>query len=109
MAHPEFSLGSAARYLGLVATTMSQWEQAKSHFERALAMNAAMRTRPWLAHSQHDCAAMLLARGEPSDRQHASRLLREAIATYRQLGMHNWAEKADAMVSGLHRAEQSGP
>ena len=109
MAHPEFSLGSAARYLGLVATTMSQWEQAKSHFERALAMNAAMRTRPWLAHSQHDCAAMLLARGEPSDRQHASRLLREAIGTYRQLGMHNWAEKADAMVSGLHRAEQSGP
>ena len=46
-----------------------------------------MGSRPWLAHSQHDYAAMLLARDEPGDREQASRLVREALATYRQLGM----------------------
>lgn len=101
MAHPEFSLGSAARYLGLAASTMSRWEAAESHFERALAMNAEMGTRPWLAHSQHDYAAMLLARDEANDRERASELVGEAGATYRRLGMGNWADEADAMASRL--------
>jgi DNA-binding SARP family transcriptional activator len=96
MAHPEFSLGSAARYLGLAAATMAHWEQAESHFARALAMSAEMGTRPWLAHSQHDYAAMLLARDERGDREQARELVREALATYRELGMHTWAKKADA-------------
>jgi tetratricopeptide (TPR) repeat protein len=94
MAHPEFSLGSAERYLGLVACAMSRWEEAASHFERALAMNADMGTPPWLAHSQHDYAAMLLARGEPGDRKRAGELVHEALAGYRRLGMLDWAEKA---------------
>ena len=101
MAHPEFSLGSAARYLGLVAATMSHWKQAESHFERALAMNAEMGTRPWLAHCQHDYAAMLLARDEPGDREQASGLVRDALATYRQLGMREWADKAVGVESCL--------
>ena len=109
MAHPEFSLGSAARYLGLAAGTMSHWKQAEAHFERALAMNAEMGTRPWLAHSQHDYAAMLLARDEPGDREQASGLVREALATYRQLGMRHWAEKADEVESRLRIAGPSGP
>jgi DNA-binding SARP family transcriptional activator len=109
MAHPEFSLGSAARYLGLAAATMAHWEQAESHFVRALARNAEMGTRPWLAHSQHDYAAMLLSRDEPGDRERAHGLVREALATYRQLGMRDWAEKADATESGLRSARPSGP
>jgi DNA-binding SARP family transcriptional activator len=101
MAHPEFSLGSAARYLGLAASTMSRWEAAESHFEQALAMNAQMGSPPWLAHSQHDYAAMLLARDEADDRGRARGLVGEAGATYRRLGMRNWAERADEMASRL--------
>jgi hypothetical protein len=101
MAHPEFSLGSAARYLGLLARTSSRWEESESHFERALARNAEMGSPPWLAHCQHDYAAMLLARDAPGDRERASGLVGVAGATYRQLGMRDWAEKADEIASRL--------
>jgi DNA-binding SARP family transcriptional activator len=33
----------------------------------------------------------------------------EALATYRQLGMRDWADKADATQSGLRGAGRSGP
>jgi hypothetical protein len=44
---------------------------------------------------------MLLARDEPGDREQASGLVRDALATYRQLGMRTWAEKVDAVGSDL--------
>jgi hypothetical protein len=40
-------------------------------------------------------AKMLLARGE---RGRANDLLGEAIATYRELGMETWAERATALA-----------
>jgi tetratricopeptide (TPR) repeat protein len=104
MAHPEFSLGSAARYLGLLAGATSRWEESESHFERALAMNAEMGSPPWLAHCQHDYAAILVARDAPGDRERASGLIAEARATYRRLGMGDWAEKADAVASRVTRS-----
>ena len=33
-AHPEVALGSAAGYLGVLATTMSRWDDAAGHLER---------------------------------------------------------------------------
>jgi len=104
MAHPEFSLGSAARYLGLLAGATSRWEDSESHFERALAMNAEMGSPPWLAHCQHDYAAILVARDAPGDRERASGLIAEARATYRRLGMGDWAGKADAVASRVTRS-----
>ena len=47
---------------------MERWEEAAQHFEDALAMNARMGARPWLAHTQHEYAVMLLARDQPGDR-----------------------------------------
>ena len=80
--------GAAARYLGMLATTMERWEDAAQHFEDALAMNARMGARPWLAHTQHQYAVMLLARNQPGDRDKAMSLLQEALTTARALGMH---------------------
>ena len=57
-----------------------------------------MRARPWLAHAQHDLAAMLLARGAAADRERARALLEEAAATYRELGMPTWASRATALT-----------
>ena len=51
-------------------------------------MNARMGARPWLAHTQHQCAVMLLARHQPGDRDKAMALLHEALTTARELGMH---------------------
>jgi DNA-binding CsgD family transcriptional regulator len=79
--------GAAARYLGLLATTMERWEDAAQHFEDALAMNARMGARPWLAHTQHQYAVMLLARHQPGDRDKAMSLLHEALTTASELGM----------------------
>jgi tetratricopeptide (TPR) repeat protein len=101
LAHPEVIRGSVSRYLGLLSSTLSRWEEAERHFEDGLEMNERMGARPWVAHTQHDYAAMLLARDEPGDREQASRLVREALATYRQLGMRDWADKADAIESRL--------
>jgi predicted ATPase/class 3 adenylate cyclase/DNA-binding CsgD family transcriptional regulator len=80
--------GAASRYLGMLAATMERWEDAMQHFEDALAMNTRMGARPWLAHTQHQYAVMLLARHQPGDRDQAMSLLHEALATARALGMH---------------------
>jgi predicted ATPase/DNA-binding CsgD family transcriptional regulator len=80
--------GSASRYLGLLATAMRQWEEAEGHFEEAAAMNARMGARPWLAHTQHDYAVMLLARQRPGDRERADPLRHQALAIARELGMY---------------------
>jgi DNA-binding NarL/FixJ family response regulator len=72
----------------MLAATMERWEDAMQHFEDALAMNTRMGARPWLAHTQHQYAVMLLARHQPGDRDQAMSLLHEALATARALGMH---------------------
>jgi hypothetical protein len=65
------------------------------HFEEAVAMNARMGARPWLAHTQHDYARMLLARARTHDRESARDLLKQALVTYRELlGMETHAAGA---------------
>jgi tetratricopeptide (TPR) repeat protein len=86
--------GSASRHLGLLATTMGRYDQAARHFEVALAANARMPVRPALARTQHDYAAMLIARGGPGDRRRALELLDAAVATARELGMTALLEQA---------------
>src|SRR5688500_18170028 len=48
----EWAFGAASRFLGQLAATMGRWQEAESHFGQALAMNAQMRAKPWLAHTQ---------------------------------------------------------
>ena len=79
--------GAAARYLGILATTLERWSEAKGHFESALEMNARIGARPWLAHTQHQFAAMLLARNKRDDKDKAIALLSEAMATAQELRM----------------------
>jgi DNA-binding SARP family transcriptional activator len=91
-------MGSASRYLGLLATTMSRWDDAARHFEDALAMNERMGARPWLAHTQHDFARMLLTRDGPGARERAHELLDAALAIYRELAMETYAARASALA-----------
>jgi tetratricopeptide (TPR) repeat protein len=82
-----FCLGAAARYLGLLATTMADWPAAEGHFEDALAMNERMGAIPLLAHTRTDFAAMLLTRGGEGDGARAEALLAAALETAEELGM----------------------
>ena len=65
--------------------------QAEQHYERALAANARMGARPWLAHTQRDFARMLHSRNGSGDRERAHELLARARDSYRELGMDSYA------------------
>ena len=89
--------GAVSRYLGLLAATMSRWAAAERHFEAALELNARMEAKPWLAHTQHQYAAMLLARGQAEDHSKAMALLDEALTSAQALGMQFLIQKAEAL------------
>jgi tetratricopeptide (TPR) repeat protein len=89
--------GAVARYLGILAATLAWWPEAEDHFEAALALNAEIGARPWLAHTQHQYALMRLARNSEIDDDQACRLLNEALTTAQELGMHALVEKIKAL------------
>jgi DNA-binding SARP family transcriptional activator len=62
LAYPELSLGSAARYLGLLAGALSRWPEAERLFRAAIDANSRMGAQPWLSHTEDDYAQMLLDR-----------------------------------------------
>ena len=86
--------GSVARQLGLLATTLSRYDDAARHFEHALEVNAHIRSPLWIGHTQHDYARMLLLRDGPGDRDTAIELVTDALATAEQLGLRALADKA---------------
>ena len=86
--------GSASRSLGLLATTLSRYDEAEQHFEQALTMNARIKAPLWIACTQHDYARMLLLRNQPGDGDRALKLLTEAVAAADRLGMKALGEKA---------------
>jgi tetratricopeptide (TPR) repeat protein len=90
----EVAIGSVARYLGLLASTLSTWDDAERNFEDALRRNERMGARPWVAHTKEDYARMLFARNR--DIAKGEQLLDEALAAYRELGMTGPLERARA-------------
>jgi tetratricopeptide (TPR) repeat protein len=79
--------GSVHHYLGLLAATRQRWDDASRHFEAALASEARMGGRPFVAWTECEYGKSLLARGDPVDRDPAGRLLESALATAREIGM----------------------
>jgi DNA-binding NarL/FixJ family response regulator len=96
--------GSADRYLGLLCAAMARWSEAQRHFAQALAMNERIGARVALANTQHDYAAMLLARGEAGDRERAAALLKASLESAREIGMRALEERV-----AKHLNELSGP
>jgi tetratricopeptide (TPR) repeat protein len=89
--------GSASRNLGQLASVLGRWDEAQQHFEHALEMNARLRARPFLVHTQYEYAKMLISRGVASGRARAIDLLDEALASARTLGMTGVVRKAEAL------------
>jgi DNA-binding SARP family transcriptional activator len=94
----EVGTGSASRTLGILARALSRWDDATRHFEAAIVHNQRMGALPWLAHTQHDYAKMLLARGTRHDREHAQQLLVAANEQYERLGMTAWSARASELL-----------
>jgi tetratricopeptide (TPR) repeat protein len=93
--------GALSRYLGALATVLERWDDAERHFEDALAMNARMDARPFLAHTQQQYASMLLTRDGSGDRDKSATLLEAALATARELGMRVLEERVAAAITRM--------
>jgi tetratricopeptide (TPR) repeat protein len=70
--------GSAHRQLGVLAATLSRFDQAAAHFEAALERDVETGSPYALAKARCDYASMLLRREQPGDRERALALLEEA-------------------------------
>ena len=105
--YPEGNRGAVSRYLGLLATALERWTEAGQHFEAALAMNARMGARPWLAHTQHDYARMVFALDASGGRERAGKLLDQALATYRELGMEGYAARTSTLAQEVQTVSSS--
>jgi DNA-binding CsgD family transcriptional regulator/tetratricopeptide (TPR) repeat protein len=79
--------GAADRHLGMLATTLGEWELAQERFEVALDINRSMGAVTWLAHTGYEYGRMLLARRRPEDRRDATALLGEAAGLAERIGM----------------------
>lgn len=73
---------------------MGRWEEAEHHFDDAVAMNAKMGARPWLARTQYEYARMLVAHDAPDDRERALELVNEALDTAQELDMKSLVESS---------------
>jgi eukaryotic-like serine/threonine-protein kinase len=91
--------GSNLRFLGILATTLSRWEDAVMHFEGALLMNTRIAAIPFAAFTQQEYGVMLLKRGQPGDREKAHQIFDQALATASEIGMHGLIRDVNALKS----------
>ena len=90
--------GAADRYLGMLATTMGEWERAEQHFERAIELNQRMGAETWLAHTAYEYGRLLLKRPR-GDRSRAAELLDRAGELAGRIGMSALLSRAEALGS----------
>ena len=91
--------GSAGRFLGMLAMTLSDFETAERHLQEAIELDAAMQAWPWLAHSQLEYAALLLSRGTTQDRQRVNGLLEMSLSAAEKMGMAYLTGRAKSLMA----------
>jgi hypothetical protein len=91
-------VGSVSHFLGLLTTTLGSFGDAEGHFSAAAATHARISAPTWLARTRLEWARMLLVRRRPGDAEHAQRLLGQAGATARELGLVNVERRATELL-----------
>ena len=94
-------VGAVDRHLGMLAATMKRWDTAEEHLIAATASNRRQGALPWVGHTQHQHARMLVARNGPGDRDRARVLIDEASATSASLGMLRLSELLQELKARL--------
>jgi hypothetical protein len=85
--------GAVARYLGLLAMTLGESENAVRHLEDAVHTNTRAEAPPWVARSRFELGRALLARDGPGDKHRAADLLRRAELQAHELGMRSLTDR----------------
>jgi class 3 adenylate cyclase len=93
--------GAVDRYLGLLATTVAEFDVAIAHHEHAMAIHERMRARPWVARSKYDLACTLLARSASGDRERALVLLNDALDAANTIGQTKLVQEVLTAKLGL--------
>ena len=89
--------GSVACALGRLAGLLGRFDDAKAHFETALAANARMRAATALAHTQCELAKLLLARAQGDDAERAQALLGSARRAAEALNLVRVRQKLERL------------
>ena len=88
---------------GAAAGAAERWEVAERHFHRSLDVAKALPHRIDQADVRRLYALMLVQRGASGDNLHARRLLIEASAVYRDIGMPRHLRMAQSKLTDLGR------
>jgi hypothetical protein len=98
-----------ARWVGLLAECLDEFDVAEHHLERALSVNERLRARPWVARTQLDLARVYLGWGRPGHRRRATGLLEEALATTAALGMPTLTTRVRTLLLAQRGVTALGP
>jgi len=90
--------GAVDRFLGQLAATLGDFDEAESRYEAAVALETALRSPPLLARTRYWYARMLLAREGPGDAERAAGLLEYAVEKAETLGMAALAGDARGLL-----------
>ena len=94
------SLGALDHYLGLLATTFGDFDEAERRFVTACAAHERIGTPNWLARTRLEWARMLLTRRRAGDPERAHALVGQALGTAREYGLANIERYSHSIVPG---------
>jgi eukaryotic-like serine/threonine-protein kinase len=92
-------IGPVRRFLGLLTAQLGEVEEARRHFEAALGVSTHMGAATTEAHVRCELGALLLAYGEPADREPALELLRRSRESAGTLGMTPLMRRAEKLLA----------
>jgi tetratricopeptide (TPR) repeat protein len=97
-AGPVVFLGSVAHYLGRLAVTGDDLDDADAHFATAAAAHTRIGASVWLVRTHLDWSAMLLTRRHYGDVRQAADLLSQAQVRARELGLSTLEQRARTLL-----------
>jgi DNA-binding SARP family transcriptional activator len=88
-------LGAYSHHLGVLATTLAQWDRADEHLAAAAEAHERMGARAYLARTRLEWARMLFTRRKLGDVERGRKLLDQVLGAVRELGLPNVERQVD--------------
>ena len=93
--------GSVAHFLGLLATTLKDWDAAGAYFETAHSVHDVAALRALAIATQYAEASMLVSRNDPGDRQLARTLADAASQEAEKTNMRRLIRQSEALRNSV--------
>ncbi|MDQ4064484.1 MAG: AAA family ATPase [Actinomycetota bacterium] len=103
--------GSTECFLAILAGAMQRWDDAETHFDRALAVNSRIGIAPMMAYTCVEYARALIAKDDDAGFEKILMLINRALQTTVALGMDSHTERILALkleAQGVTAEELSG-